>query len=450
MRRKITQLGVLFYTPARLIDFKLEDTCTDDYRVKVKFFRADLEQSCHISARYIVGCDGGSSTVRTLAGIPFTGARQVQHWVRIDGLVRTNVPEARAGFCSFETERYGQVLWNPLDHGVTRIGYALTPELYKQYGSSMTAAEAVLEAKNAVAPFQLEYERVDWHTVYGIQQHVADRLQDRERILIAGDAAHTHSSGLAQGMNTGIGDVVSLGWRLSGVIKGLYKPCVLANYAEERRAIALQLIENDKIISSLMSGKKPEGFESRIESPMALLGECLSKQATFTTGLGIFYTPSFINDVAGSYPPVVVEPGYRAPDVTLNKPGLSNETVRLHTLAKNNGRFKIIVFTGRLPDTRKGLEALRLAVDSCKIQDVADFITIVAGAVHGFDEVLPVPKFGSAYWDVSQNAHREYNISMALGTIVVLRPDGILGFVAPLDAFHSVRTYFKSIIATEL
>lgn len=61
----------------------------------------------------------------------------------------------------------------------------------------------------------------------------------------------------------GIHDSVLLSWRLAGVINGLYKPEVLSIYSDERRASAQHLIENDKVISALISGHKPEAFKDR-------------------------------------------------------------------------------------------------------------------------------------------------------------------------------------------
>lgn len=117
--------------------------------------------------------------------------------------------------------------------------------------------------------------------VYGIQQHVAETLVDRGRVILAGDAAHTHSSGTAQGMNTGMHDVSNLGWRLAGEINGWYRHGVLQNYSDERHAVAEQLIKNDKTISMLMSGVKPDHMKSRPESHMVLLGEFMQSTLTF-------------------------------------------------------------------------------------------------------------------------------------------------------------------------
>lgn len=88
----------------------------------------------------------------------------------------------------------------------------------------------------------------------------AYRMNDR--IFIAGDAAHTHSSGAAQGMNTGLHDAVNLSWKLAGYINGWLKEAVLNTYDAERRPVAQQIIEQDKIILVLTGGEIPEQFKN--------------------------------------------------------------------------------------------------------------------------------------------------------------------------------------------
>ncbi|RYE12680.1 MAG: 3-hydroxybenzoate 4-monooxygenase, partial [Sphingobacteriaceae bacterium] len=95
-------------------------------------------------------------------------------------------------------------------------------------------------------PFKIEFVSVDWWTLYSIGQRVAQTFQYKDRILLAGDAAHTHSSGAAQGMNTGVHDAVNLAWKLAGVLKRHYEPEILQTYSSERRAVASHLIELDK------------------------------------------------------------------------------------------------------------------------------------------------------------------------------------------------------------
>ncbi|KAK5119752.1 hypothetical protein LTR85_007328 [Meristemomyces frigidus] len=446
-RAKLAELGVTIHAPVKLETFSLDEGTADDYKVRATCVGIDGGKT-EVRAKYIVGSDGGGSTVRKIAGIPFNGERHMDHWVRIDGVVKTNVPESRIGFGAFESSTHGHVLWVALDNNVTRIGYVLSPELYEKYGTKMSAEDAAREAVKAIAPFELEFEEVQWHTVYGIQQHVAERFQERERILIAGDAAHTHSSGSAQGMNTGMHEFSSLYWRLAGVLRGWYKPEVLALYSDERRVAAQQLIENDQLISALISRKLPARFKDRTEDPMVLLDEVLRGQTGFTLGLGISYAPNMINDVEGSYPPVTVAPGHRAPDVLVRKPGMSRVPVRLYEVTKYNGKFRLLVFTGSVHETRVALQSLRKQVDqhASRFAHAVDFLTLIAGTGIVIDEHLGVRRFGKAYWDTDNSAHLHYGVHIEQGALVVLRPDGLLGFVAPLDGFESVARYFERIV----
>lgn len=442
VRGKLEEMGGRVWAPWRVVGLEILEGGGgggDDYRCRVVCEDPD-GGTREVRARYVVGSDGGSSAVRKLAGIPFPGQHKDRHWVRIDGLVRTNIPEARQAFGAIESPTHGQVLWVPLDHGATRVGYVLNDKLFEKYGRKMTQEQAVFEAKEAVAPFELEFVRVDWHTVYGIQQCVAERHVERDRIVLAGEAAHTHSSGLAQGMNTGIHDVVSLGWRLAGVMKGWYGNEVLQNYSEERRGVAQQLIDNDKIASMLISGERPEMFKGRPEGNMTLLGNWLEETAGFSLGLAISYPENLLNDSRNALGSVPMRPGHRAPDALLHKPGLRKVTVRLHEIMKYSGKFRVLVFTGKPHLTQSILRSLRLQVDKHeeRLAHAVDFISIIDGHGKSLEEHLGVRKFGNGYWDGDSTVHEKFGAMENLGALVVVRPDGLVGASAALDGFEAI------------
>lgn len=70
----------------------------------------------------------------------------------------------------------------------------------------------------------------------------------------------------------------------------------------------------------------------------------------------------------------------------------------------------------------------------------------MAGSGNAFAEHLGVEQWGDAYWDVDHEAHVRYKVSLDEGVVCVLRPDGILGFVAPLDGFDKVASYLERLI----
>ncbi|KAF2173838.1 hypothetical protein M409DRAFT_62079 [Zasmidium cellare ATCC 36951] len=426
--------GAKVTVPATLNRIAVSEETPDDYKVSATYLDA-AGDSVEVRAKYLIACDGGKSAVRKLAGIPFEGESSVHHLVRMDAVVETDMPEPRLGFAFIHSPTHGHILWTAIDHGATRIGYGLNAALFQKYGLEMSAEDAMYEAKQAVLPFKLEFKQLDWFTVYVIQQRIAEKFHDHSRrIYLAGDAAHTHSSAAAQGMNTGIHDATNLCWRLAGVLKGTLHPRVLSTYSDEQRKATQELIAIDKTISVLVSGHKPEHLASSPKSPSELLQEFLKGVYAFNSGLPINYEPSFINDKANSLA-IGLDIGHRVPDTLLHKPGL---------------RLPCLVFTGD-PARPPILEAIR----QMKPQDrliqtpVMDLFTIVPGVGFQFDETLGFERFGNAYWDTEWKAHLEFGIGVAQGACLVVRPDGILAFTAALsvEGFENVRRYFSELEA---
>lgn len=68
---------------------------------------------------------------------------------------------------SVQSSTHGLVLWCPIDQGKIRIGYVFSMDLVEKYGEDgVTGEVAMAEAKKAVAPFSLEFEKLDWFTLY--------------------------------------------------------------------------------------------------------------------------------------------------------------------------------------------------------------------------------------------------------------------------------------------
>jgi len=85
----------------------------------------------------------------------------------MDAVVKTNMPNPR-NLNSIDSASHGQILWCPSDSGLTRIGYVFSQKLLEKYGGEegVTVEVAMEEAKEALSPFELEFERVDWFTIY--------------------------------------------------------------------------------------------------------------------------------------------------------------------------------------------------------------------------------------------------------------------------------------------
>ncbi|KAI1081996.1 FAD binding domain-containing protein [Whalleya microplaca] len=407
-----------------------------------------------VQCKYLIGCDGGRSSVRRLFNIPFEGSTSEDKWVRIDGHVKTDLPQPRT-YCSIESPTHGNVLWVALDHGATRVGYAFTPDRENTYADFDEAA-AVKEAIAAVKPFHLEFERVDWWTVYTVGQRVAATFFAHDCVFLAGDACHTHSSGAAQGMNTGIHDAVNLTWKLRQVLCGRAKAGILDTYQAERRPNVQRLIQYDKDISRLMTGRFPENWQGDPNADVhEVLGRLMGEAGAFNSGLGIFYELQADNplNMLGSFSgsQELVKPGMRAPDVSLLRPG-TFEATRLIRELPNSARFGVLVFSAdreqALPETTyDGLKNSRV------LQSLADtgcltFMTVIPTQVSSAYEFLGHEPLGRVYFDTADKAaYRRFGIQPAGGAVVVLRPDGWIGTMVALraEAGLELEVYFRRI-----
>ncbi|ETS80532.1 hypothetical protein PFICI_08061 [Pestalotiopsis fici W106-1] len=430
----------------KLSGFSIDTSLGDGYNVSAVLEHATLGES-HIRCKYIVGADGSASTVRNLADIPQDVDSTVFQWIRIDGKMTTDMPGAELGFAAVETTTHGNVLWVKLNKDAYRVGYALSPALLAKYPNGLTKEVAVAEAIEGMKPFKLSVERVDWWTDYKIRQSVATQLQKNEFILLAGDAAHTHSSGFAQGMNTGIHDATNLIWKLSGSIKGWYQPSVLASYHEERHAAATRLINIDRNAAAAISGEVPPEYAGRDKSPHELLKLIFVENIGFNIGLGVSYAKSVLNQAPAE---TTLPSGWRAPDALLHEPGTRFPLRFYDALLRDHarGRWNIVVFAGN-PAMTSG--NYRIAADSLsKLVDrrpaMFHALTIIKGDTGGAWAALGGPAWGKFYLDLEGKTHSEYGVEQSLGAIVVIRPDHILAYAASLDSAGDIATYFNSFI----
>lgn len=439
----------------RLVDFAIEGV---DEKYAVKSTVETQEKGLiSIRSRYIIGADGSRSRVRELAGIAFEGEKTNRHWIRIDGIVETNMPEARIGLCGIESPSHGSILWACLDHGVTRVGFALPQKLWEEFGANISQEDVIREAQKALQPFTLEFKTVDWWTMYSVGQRLVSEYRKNDRIFLAGDAAHTHSSGAAQGMNTGMHDAVNLSWKLAGFINGWLSEEVLNTYAAERRPIAQRVIDQDKTITVLTEGKIPEQLKDHSEADARnLLMETFKKNASLNNGLGIAY-PADDLTVMVSNPAISqkIQPGQRTPDVLVQRPGL-RIPLRLHSITKNHGKFTIMLFCGDPSHTQRPSKKFREYLDgpTSFLRYPADFfqgVTIIVGSNESGspDERLGTPCFGNAFYDVDGLAHERYGIPVSKGAVVIARPDGTIGTLCALEDGASVSRYFERFMAVE-
>lgn len=457
-RQALKAAGVALESPVALTSIEIDESVdVGGYRIVATLEDGVTGESSTVRCKYLVGADGGRSFVRRALDIPFDGSSSEDKWVRVDGVIETDLPKPRS-YCAIESPTHGNVLWAALDHGATRIGYAFTKDREKGY-QVFDEEAAVNEAIAAVKPFTLKFKQVDWWTVYVVGQRIARKFLSSGCVFLAGDACHTHSSGAAQGMNTGIHDAVNLAWKLSLVLLGKAKPELLQTYEAERKPNVEKLINYDKDISRLMTMQLPIGWTGDPDTdPNEVLGIVMAEAATFSSGLGINYQPDNMLNVSGSWiaenTPYSALAGERVPDAVLQKPG-TLESTRLHKETPNNAVFYVTIFAGNPDETHEALDEVNdrfrgsdfFSASSLPIS----WLTISAQAGPSVVELLGTSPMGKVFYDAEAAAHNRFGVQINEGALFVFRPDGWIGTTVKLtgNGVAELQCYFERILVAE-
>ncbi|MCO6417614.1 FAD-dependent monooxygenase [Siccirubricoccus sp. KC 17139] len=200
------------------------------------------EESCE--AAWLCGCDGAHSRVRQAIGLGFPGGTYAQRFyvadVAIAGPAR---PDIEANIAA-----QGLALLFPVRRaGMQRVIGILPPELGDRDDVTFDAVRPVAEAMLGIS-----VERANWFSTYHVHHRVAAGFR-RGRAFLAGDAGHIHSPAGGQGMNTGIGDAVNLGWKLAEVLQGQAAESLLESYEQERIGFARTLVATtDRAFTALV------------------------------------------------------------------------------------------------------------------------------------------------------------------------------------------------------
>ena len=210
---------------------------------------AELADGRRLQSRYLVGCDGGRSTVRKVLGVGFPGEPARVEWLL--GEMEVAVPQEKLDAVAAQVS-------------ITDLRFGPAPHAEGVYGFVARSPEGVVEGR-AVPPTLEEFKerlRAIAGTDFGVHSprylsrfNDATRLADRYRVgrvLLAGDAAHIHPPLGGQGLNLGIQDAFNLGWKLAAEVEGRAPDGLLDTYHAERRPVAARVLDNTRAQGWLM------------------------------------------------------------------------------------------------------------------------------------------------------------------------------------------------------
>jgi rifampicin monooxygenase len=210
---------------------------------------AELADGTQLRARYLVGCDGGRSTVRKLLGIGFPGEPATVETL-LGEMEVTADPAAIAA--ANEEVRKTQLRFGlmPLADGAHRVSVPAAGVAEDR--AVAPTIEEFRQQLRAVAGTDFGAHSPRWLSRFGNSTRLADRYR-AGRVLLAGDAAHIHPPVGGQGLNLGIQDAFNLGWKLAAEVSGWAPEGLLDSYPAERRPVAADVLDNTRAQLELLS-----------------------------------------------------------------------------------------------------------------------------------------------------------------------------------------------------
>jgi len=435
-----------------------------------------------VRANYVIGCDGARSNVRGAIGGALHGDAAHQAWGVIDLLAVTDFPDWRMK--SFvRSLGDGILMVLPREGGHLVRLYVELDQLGEQErvaDRGMNADDIIAKAQRIFKPFKLDVKEVVWWSIYEIGHRLTDKFDDvppgevanrAPRVMLAGDACHTHSPKAGQGMNVSMGDTFNLGWKLISVLTGRADPALLHSYSGERRAAAQGLVEFDHKWARVVGARDDDTIDG-----LPHVAREFVNNLPFTCGLTIQYEPGALTGAA-AYQSLATgfDIGKRFHSAHVVRVA-DAKPMQLGHAIEADARFRLFVFapthdTGApggavatLCDWLERDAASPLRRHTAPAEDVDAVIDTRGVFQQDFRELdyatMPTllrPQVGRhglcdyekvfcADLKRGEDIFEMRGIDRAAGCIVVVRPDQYVGHILPLQARGELAAYFAGIL----
>ncbi|WP_371604145.1 rifampin monooxygenase [Streptomyces sp. NBC_01220] len=286
-----------------------------------------LADGTRLRSRYLVGCDGGRSTVRKLAGIAFPGEAATVETL-LGEMEVTEDPEKIAAVVADVRRTQLRFGVGPANDGVCRV--VVPADGISEDRTAPPTLEDFRQRLRAVAGTDFGVHSPRWMSRFGDATRQAERYR-AGRVLLAGDAAHIHPPTGGQGLNLGVQDAFNLGWKLAAEVHGRAPEGLLDSYHSERHPVGAAVLDNTRAQITLL-GTDPGATALRALYTKLMGFEEVNRYMTgMITALDIRY------DVGEGHALL----GRRMPDMELK------DGRRLYSLM-HTGRGLLVDRTGRL------------------------------------------------------------------------------------------------------
>lgn len=208
-----------------------------------------------VEAQYIIGADGGKSTVRKIIGAKLEGKTLGARWLVVDIKDSTHHAPFSGNYISSDRP----FVSIDLPYGYRRFEFRLHEN---ETNEEMVKPEAVEKLIRTHFDWNGTLTGVERARIYSHHSRVADKF-GIGRAFLAGDAAHLQPPWFGQGMNSGIRDAANISWKIAAVLKHGADESILETYQQERRGHAKALVELATTLGKIYGPKTKAGEKAR-------------------------------------------------------------------------------------------------------------------------------------------------------------------------------------------
>lgn len=276
LRLRAAELGVTIHWSSELVHL-IQDRQGVGLSIEADGQQHDLR------AQYVVGCDGGHSSVRRACGARFDGDDALSHWLVAD--VKLAAPPGE-GQAFGRNTRVGTYQVSQVEPGWFRV--SLMTVAAPQDRNSPVTLEELRQAMLAGLGTDHGLQSARWMSRFTDGFRQAENYR-HGRVFLAGDAAHTHAPIGGQGLNLGIQDALNLGWKLAAVLTRGVDDTLLDTYQRERHPVAQAALQMTKAQTALIKpGKQIDALREVVAKMLAVPEVGLDLAGTLS-GLSLQY-----------------------------------------------------------------------------------------------------------------------------------------------------------------
>ncbi|MDO8650924.1 MAG: bifunctional 3-(3-hydroxy-phenyl)propionate/3-hydroxycinnamic acid hydroxylase [Undibacterium sp.] len=379
-------------------------------------------------AKYLIGCDGGRSIVRTQLGIEMTGKSFPNPWLVVD------IREKEAGnglrhlpYFDFICDPDCPTVSCTQPDGHHRFEFMLMPGQTREYMEDPATIKQFLSKYVDISKFDILRT-----LVYTFNALIAEKWRDR-RVFLAGDAAHMTPQFIGQGMNAGIRDAYNLAWKLDAVLKGVSSDELLNSYQTERRPHVNDMIK----IAVLM-----KDYVSMANPVLAFMRNLITRIVKVTPMIGTFVKEGAIIPLPvykqGQYFGLPRRSRKSAEGRLMPQPGVRAKDGHRYLIDQLSGDGFTLIGAGVNP-------CASLSADERRFWDALNtrYLTVFPYGErpqHATDrkmskELIEVEDIDGAYFDWLRKSGNQF------GDVAVVRPDKFVYAMAPAKKMTSITRH---------